>query len=622
MDDEQWLRPFRAFGGVKDFRLADELATDVLHALRLADEGHDIVLPALQNLHVTGPLSIDGPLRDSVESFFTQRQLYGHPVQIYYGSPQQRRQFQPSSFLNLKPPPTTASSVEILTKLKQVEMRMADLRDKQIEATQAGRTDEADKLGVILSRHIAACKKGREFVMRMLEAKKATAAAAAAAQGQGPSSQPTCDPTPTAGTTQHSTPRMTATPQPTPNANSHPTLRLATPRMAANPDPMPSHATAKSGVGVGPGSATSANANAALRAFNPAAAQIPTQTGLAGLSGPEAHGLGAMLQHGLSHSNPLGQQQQHQSMPPNTAAQMKKLVERRVLAQNATTHIPAGNGARTNGGTGAPIAPTMVGGFGESRGVQWVGTFVWQGTDPTRNEKKEVRAQIVATAPSGNPHASTWPKVLSLAPAGPAVPMNEFQEWIKKTQPVLMKVQAAPGADGHNFGQLVKLLRERSYYALAGWEIQGKGRTTMNLLIAPFSQGLICAAFPVSGMPELPKPRVPQLDPAVRQTIFNLLPPHFRNMPEPQLSQMITQIYIHRYQASQGAAALSQQQQAQQQQQQTQPDCFPQNPGTSNGPMFGNLGLKQGELNPFVPGSQVNAIASGLLMQPATSLEH
>ncbi|KAH8994826.1 hypothetical protein EDB92DRAFT_228064 [Lactarius akahatsu] len=305
-------------------------------------------------------------------------------------------QSQPSSFLNLKPPPATADSVEMLTKLKQVEMRMTDLRNKQLEAAQAGRTDEANKLAVILSQHITAYKKGREFVVRMLEAKKA----AAQGQGQGPSSQPAHDPAPTAGTTQHSTPRMSATPQPTPNANSHSTPRLTTPRMAANPNPnsmsaSPSHATANSGVGVGSGSAANANA-ALLRAFNPAAAQIPTQTGLASLSGPEAHGLGAMPQHGFSHSNPLGQQQQQQPMPPNIAAQMKKLVEQRTLAQNTPVHIPAGNGAGTNGGTGAPVVPGMAGGFNETRDVQWVGTFVWQGTNPTRNEKKE-RTHIFGT---------------------------------------------------------------------------------------------------------------------------------------------------------------------------------------------------------------------------------
>jgi hypothetical protein len=378
--------------------------------------------------------------------------------------------------------------MEMMTKLKQVEMRITELRNKQVEAAQAGRTEEANRLMLVLSQHVAAYKKGREFVMKMMEAKRA--AAAAQGQGQGPS-QPAHDPTSTAGTTQHSTPTMPATPQQTPNSRLTPRLtpRLAaTPLMAANPNPMsamnpsPSHASTNSGVSVGSGSAANANA-ALLQAFNPAATQIPAQSALAGLTGPDAHSLATMPQHGLPHSNNnnLGQQQQ---MSANLAVQMRKLVEQRGLTQNTQTLIPAGNSAGTNGGTGAPVAPAMASGFSETRDVQWVGTFVWQGTDTARNEKKEVRAQIVATASSGNPcvvshswslfgntnshkktyrKATTWPKVLTLSPAGPAVPMNELQEWMKRTQPVLMRVQAAPGTDEHGYGQLNKLLRERGF---------------------------------------------------------------------------------------------------------------------------------------------------------------
>ena len=155
-------------------------------------------------------------------------------------------------------------------------------------------------------------------------------------------------------------------------------------------------------------------------------------------------------------------------------------------------------------------------------------------------------------------------------------------------------------------------------------------------------------------MPEMPKARVVppvpvvdptavRLDPAVRQVIFNMLPPQIRSYPEAQLNHLIAQLYLRQPQRFQNVAALSQQQQQsaqqqqqqaqqqqQQQQQQTQqqqPDRFSQNPGvnmTSNGgSMFGgNMALKQGEqLNPFVPGSQANTIASGLMIQPTTSLE-
>ena len=82
-DDERWLRLVRTFNGAKDFHLAGELVTAILRALRLADEGHDIVLPALRNLYVLQPVSTGGPQWDSVESFVTQRELSGLPIQIY-----------------------------------------------------------------------------------------------------------------------------------------------------------------------------------------------------------------------------------------------------------------------------------------------------------------------------------------------------------------------------------------------------------------------------------------------------------------------------------------------------------------------------------------------------------
>ncbi|KAH8994844.1 hypothetical protein EDB92DRAFT_232426 [Lactarius akahatsu] len=84
MDDEQWLRIIRAFGGVKDFRVSGELATDILRALRPAGEGHETVLPALRNLHLQEPISTHGPFWDTVRSFLTQRQLSSRPVQLYF----------------------------------------------------------------------------------------------------------------------------------------------------------------------------------------------------------------------------------------------------------------------------------------------------------------------------------------------------------------------------------------------------------------------------------------------------------------------------------------------------------------------------------------------------------
>ncbi|KAH9034410.1 hypothetical protein EDB84DRAFT_1578182 [Lactarius hengduanensis] len=84
IDDEQWLRIIRAFGGAKDFRVSGELWTDILRALCPAGEGGETVLPALRNLHLQEPISTHGPFWDTVRSFLTQRQLSSRPVQFYF----------------------------------------------------------------------------------------------------------------------------------------------------------------------------------------------------------------------------------------------------------------------------------------------------------------------------------------------------------------------------------------------------------------------------------------------------------------------------------------------------------------------------------------------------------
>ncbi|KAI9440232.1 hypothetical protein BJY52DRAFT_1217180 [Lactarius psammicola] len=83
VDDEQWLRPIRTFDGARDLRVSGQLATDILRALRPADEGRTIVLPALRNLYVQKSMYNLGPLRNSVKSFVTQRRLSSHPVQVF-----------------------------------------------------------------------------------------------------------------------------------------------------------------------------------------------------------------------------------------------------------------------------------------------------------------------------------------------------------------------------------------------------------------------------------------------------------------------------------------------------------------------------------------------------------
>ncbi|KAF8501473.1 hypothetical protein F5888DRAFT_1233662 [Russula emetica] len=173
----------------------------------------------------------------------------------------------------------------------------------------------------------------------------------------------------------------------------------------------------------------------AYRQFNPTAMQTLQQVVLDGVSVSDVHGLGATSQYaGHPHNNSLGMQPP-QMFPGLVAAQMKQFVEQRGPAQ--------GNHERMNQ-------------------CQWSGTIAWWGTDTTLNERREVRAQVTATASKGDPLTSTWPDVLLLAPAGPAVSMDKLYDWIRKNDPVVMDIRPTSEMDLNSHGQLVKLLRYKN----------------------------------------------------------------------------------------------------------------------------------------------------------------
>jgi hypothetical protein len=139
-------------------------------------------------------------------------------------------------------------------------------------------------------------------------------------------------------------------------------------------NPSPSNINSNSGEGAVPFSASNMNATL-IPAFNPPTAmQTLQQVALDGVSVSDVHGLGATSQHvGHTHNNSLGMQPP-QMFPGLVAAQMRQFVEQHGPAQ--------GNHERMD---------------------QWSGTITWWGTDTTRNERREVRAQVTATASKGDP---------------------------------------------------------------------------------------------------------------------------------------------------------------------------------------------------------------------------
>jgi hypothetical protein len=197
-------------------------------------------------------------------------------------------------------------------KLQQVEMRIRETQRRQIEALNAGNTEEANKLRLVLGQQVAAYKKGCEFVEKVEYAKKLVTAAAQAQE----SSQP--------------------------------------PDSALNPVTI--H---------GPPANTNTNA-ALLQAFNlTTAAQTPPQVGLGGgVSTPDAHTMrGAMPQHGHAlYTNSFGTQPP-QLPPVAVAAQMKQFAdpEQRGPTQGNQGLIVGGNSSGTNAGAG----PQTAGGVDE-----------------------------------------------------------------------------------------------------------------------------------------------------------------------------------------------------------------------------------------------------------------
>ncbi|KAN0136921.1 hypothetical protein V8E53_005362 [Lactarius tabidus] len=80
IDGQRWLELIGPFGSAEDFRVAGELATDILRALTQVDGEHTIILPSLRNLCVTELWLAHGPLWDAAQSFITSRWPTSSPV--------------------------------------------------------------------------------------------------------------------------------------------------------------------------------------------------------------------------------------------------------------------------------------------------------------------------------------------------------------------------------------------------------------------------------------------------------------------------------------------------------------------------------------------------------------
>jgi hypothetical protein len=81
---EHKLELVRPFYGTRDFRVADELTTDVFRGFGPINGGSITVFPALRHLRVEKPMAINEPSWDALQSFMTSRSLSGRPVEVHH----------------------------------------------------------------------------------------------------------------------------------------------------------------------------------------------------------------------------------------------------------------------------------------------------------------------------------------------------------------------------------------------------------------------------------------------------------------------------------------------------------------------------------------------------------
>ncbi|KAI0249827.1 hypothetical protein BJV78DRAFT_630874 [Lactifluus subvellereus] len=298
---------------------------------------------------------------------------------------------------------------------------------------------------------------------------------------------------------------------PAPSTVSYSITRLPTQFVAAIQNPMwamssPSNISANR-MNIGSGSVANVGEIHRQR-YNHAITQVLPRVNLGGMSAPATHRLGTVSQFLRPRSSDPGQ-----PLP--------------MPRENMQAPITGGNGMGSIASVGTGTCSTIAGGLvekSEKSDSHWSGTLEWPYTDPP------LHAPAVTAEPMGNPLTPTWPNVLSLGTTSYKVPITELEKWMKEKKAVLVRFEPASKSGEHNFAQLVEQLRERECYAVASWEIPGKGRSTPNLLLAPFGQGLLGAAFPVTGTPDLPPP--PPLPPPPQQTTQLDVDPNFGdNMP-------------------------------------------------------------------------------------------
>ncbi|TFK40100.1 hypothetical protein BDQ12DRAFT_680349 [Crucibulum laeve] len=320
------------------------------------------------------------------------------------------------------------------------------------------------------------------------------------------------------------------------------------------------------------------------------------------------------------HPQSLSNMSPRTQMPVNVQAQMQKLLEQRNRASHANANMPVptnqaqthadvtSNAGMSQGSSANATQPNLLQGGEPMPPTKPTIVPVWQGfmsfNGTSNATKKEVRTAVIASTQPNSVAAcrsDTWPTKFTLVPTrDPAVALPDLHIWIKRHNPVLctfLPQPNVPDSKGNDqyYRMFVGLLAQRKIYATAAWTLPSGAQET-NLLVFPANNNqLMGAFFPVSGIPEMPRPSKPSI-PANLPMNLNLNPQfmaHMRSLPADKQAQFMMQMHQQGQFSNQGMMAL-----AQKQQQLAHLQSKQDSNGSTVPPSYGNMSLPMQLLAP------------------------
>lgn len=140
---------------------------------------------------------------------------------------------------------------------------------------------------------------------------------------------------------------------------------------------------------------------------------------------------------------------------------------------------------------------------------QWEGSFTF--TIQHAGKAQWFEAQVATVNYKGQLHTETWPErmLINLAQEGLKDP-KELKLWLQKHHQSAVMVQFKPQA--RNIEQkkndmihhmLMKTMMEARTFGIAAWQLPS-GLMSNNMIVFPMNNVLVGAAFPLTGLPDLP----------------------------------------------------------------------------------------------------------------------